>query len=304
MSRKDILFLALSITLVMFVAGVSGYKYWTLFQAHTETKAELLSVKNEYSATVQQLHSTIAELGERLATTTIERNTLEEALRGEQVRINAVQMQLDMVTGTIGTLAKLNSTDKELLQKYSRVYFLNEHFEPKSLSLIPVDYVFQPEKDKMILGSVFSFLFDMLRDANADGINLRVLSAYRSFGEQSSLKSAYKITYGAGMSNKFSADQGYSEHQLGTTVDFTTEELGDNYDNFEQDKAYLWLTEHACQYGFVLSYPKDNAYYVFEPWHWRFVGLNLAHRLETAGQYFYDMEQRDIDQYLVSLFDN
>jgi len=53
MSRKDILFLALSITLVMFVAGVSGYKYWTLFQAHTETKAELLSVKNEYSATVQ-----------------------------------------------------------------------------------------------------------------------------------------------------------------------------------------------------------------------------------------------------------
>jgi D-alanyl-D-alanine carboxypeptidase len=110
------------------------------------------------------------------------------------------------------------------------------------------------------------------------------------------------MTYGTG-ANKFSADQGYSEHQLGTAVDFTTEELGADFSDFEDTDAYQWLLANAHRYGFILSYPKGNKYYIFEPWHWRFVGIRLAEELHATGKYFYDMDQRFIDNYLISIFD-
>ena len=67
--------------------------------------------------------------------------------------------------------------------------------------------------------------------------------------------------------------------------------------------AYQWMTDNAHKYGFVLSYPKDNSYYVYEPWHWRFVGVKLATDLHNQGKNFYDLDQRVIDTYLVNIFD-
>ena len=110
------------------------------------------------------------------------------------------------------------------------------------------------------------------------------------------------MSYGSG-ANKFSADQGYSEHQLGTTIDFTTLKTRNNFSAFKSTDAYIWLTDNAYKYGFVLSYPETNGYYVFEPWHWRFVGVKLAKRLYDDKIYFYDLSQREIDEYLVSIFD-
>ena len=142
----------------------------------------------------------------------------------------------------------------------------------------------------------------MLDDANTEAVDLKIISAFRSFDTQSTLKSAYKVTFGSG-ANKFSADQGYSEHQLGTTVDFTTIKLGTNNSTFEKTPGYQWLVKNAYKYGFILSYPKGNAYYIFEPWHWRFVGKNLAQRLHDENKNFYDLDQRDINEYLITLFD-
>jgi D-alanyl-D-alanine carboxypeptidase len=111
------------------------------------------------------------------------------------------------------------------------------------------------------------------------------------------------VTYGSG-ANAFSADQGYSEHQLGTTFDFTTEGIGGGLvTSFENTPAFAWLKDNAHKYGFTLSYPKDNAYYVYEPWHWRFVGEDLAEDLHEAGKTFYDWDQREIDKYLIKIFD-
>ena len=110
------------------------------------------------------------------------------------------------------------------------------------------------------------------------------------------------MSYGSG-ANSFSADQGYSEHQLGTAIDFTTLELGSDFSSFEKTDAYKWLLDNAYEYGFILSYPKDNTYYQFEPWHWRFVGKSLANTLHQENKNFYDVDQRTIDSYLISIFD-
>ena len=110
------------------------------------------------------------------------------------------------------------------------------------------------------------------------------------------------MTYGSG-ANAFSADQGYSEHQLGTTIDFTTDAIGSSFSGFEDTASFEWLMENAHRYGFILSYPDNNAYYQYEPWHWRFVGVDLARDLHRDEKGFYDLDQREIDTYLIKLFD-
>ena len=143
----------------------------------------------------------------------------------------------------------------------------------------------------------------MIDAGNASGVNILALSAYRSFGTQAALKNAYKVTYGKGTANQFSADQGYSELQLGTAIDFSTLKTKGALDGFEKTPEYIWLTNNAYKYGFVLSYPKGNKYYEYEPWHWRFVGIALATKLHNDNMYFYDMDQRVIDTYLANIFD-
>lgn len=232
-----------------------------------------------------------------------ENRLLSEALYSEQEKNNDLEEQIEDIADTVGMLEKLSETDPELLQKYSKIYFLNEHYAPSQFSEIDEDYRYPEDEVMHVHKQVWPFLENLLEAAHRDDVDIRVASAFRSFGEQSSLKSQYSVTYGAGSANQFSADQGYSEHQLGTTVDFTSVATGGGLDGFNMTPAYEWLLDNAYKYGFVLSYPENNAYYVFEPWHWRFVGKDLARDLHRRDIGFYDMDQRDIDEYLVSIFD-
>lgn len=232
-----------------------------------------------------------------------DKEDLEDDLRDEKDRNEEFEDQIEKIGSTVGTLDKLAKTDKELLMKYSKVYFLNEHYMPPKLKEIPKSYVAKTDGDpEFIHAEVYPLLKDMLDDAKDDDVPLLVVSAFRSYDEQRALKGAYSVTYGTG-ANTFSADQGYSEHQLGTTIDFTTDGLGGGLTGFDTTPAYEWLLNNAHKYGFVLSYPKNNAYYVFEPWHWRFVGTDLARDLHDDNKFFYDVDQREIDSYLVSIFD-
>ncbi len=229
--------------------------------------------------------------------------TLEEALQEAKEKARNLERDFEDINDNVSDLEKIAKTDKELLQKYSKVYFLNEHYVPSDLKTIPTKWTFLDNRKYEIHGKVFRFLEDLLEDAEDDDMNLQVISAFRSFGEQAQLKGTYTIQYGAGTANTFSADQGYSEHQLGTTVDFTTPEIGSSYSGFENTEEYEWLQKNAYKYGFTMSYPQNNQYYQYEPWHWRFVGKDLAEDLYDDGDFFYDLLQRDIDKYILNFFD-
>src|SRR3989344_3186680 len=238
----------------------------------------------------------------------LEKKTVEEDLKAkteENVYIFSkltAENQIKDITSQVGTLDKLSKTDKELLQKYSKVYFLNENYVPESLAPVPNEFIYEKDKQIQIHTKVLSNLTDLLRSAQNNSMDLKIISGFRSFGEQSVLKGAYTVSFGSD-ANKFSADQGYSEHQLVTTVDFTTASVGAAFSGFSKTKEYEWLVQNAYKYGFILSYPKDNGYYEYEPWHWRFVGKSLAKRLYEEKQNFYDLDQRKIDAYLINIFD-
>lgn len=240
---------------------------------------------------------------ERVAAAEEENDKLRTLLQAAADENQAFGQQVKSLSEQVGYLDKLSKTDRELLQKYSSVYFLNDNFVPDPLSPLNSEMLYRPESSLMIHGHVFPFLKKMMDAAAADNVPLKILSAYRSFGTQSTLKAKYKVTYGAGTANTFSADQGYSEHQLGSTVDFTTAETGADLEAIEETQQYRWLLQHAHKYGFILSYPRGNAYFQFEPWHWRFVGVDLATRLYNENKNFYDLDQREINPYLARIFD-
>ncbi len=291
--KINTLFILLAIGAIGGLAYLA-YQNYTLNQSKVVLEIELANTKQDFASTTEKLSGDIEAFRNLLLTTQSEKITAEQNIRMQQEA-------LDGMSNTLGLYQKLATTDRELLAKYSKVYFLNELYTPKLSVTIPVSYALEPEKEKMISVDVWPFLKKMLDDAQATSTDLKIISAFRSFDTQSTLKSAYKVTFGSNAST-FSADQGYSEHQLGTTVDFTTTKLGLDNSKFEKTPGYVWLTENAYKYGFILSYPKNNAYYIFEPWHWRFVGKALAERLHDEKRNFYDMPQRDINEYLLTIF--
>jgi len=253
---------------------------------------------------VAALQESVSELQEKLETTQEERDRLQDLLRRASDENTAFGKRVEELASSVNFLDKLSKTDRELLQKYSSVYFLSENFVPDPLVPLDDELRARTEGGAMIHGEVLPYLRTMMRSAKADGVPLLILSAYRSFGEQSAVKTGYKVTYGTGTANKFSADQGYSEHQLGSTVDFVTPENPASLStSFSTSPQYRWLLEHAHEYGFVISYPEDNTHFQFEPWHWRFVGIALATYLHNDTKYFYDLDQREINAYLARIFD-
>ncbi len=292
---KYSLFIAVLAVLELGFIGFGGYKYQKL-------SVDLKNNQNELASTTENLNGKIRSLETELATHLDEKTRLAQQLSSEQVKNNEYTSQIQSMQTSVNTLMKLNATDKEILQKYSKVFFLSENYVPAALITINQSELSYQKKTIQFHAVAWTHLQKMMTDANSANSPLLIVSAYRSFKDQTGLKQNYKMVYGSG-ANQFSADQGYSEHQLGTAVDLTTPVLGASFEKIEKTPSYKWLSENAYKYGFVLSYPKNNSYYQFEPWHWRFVGIRLATFLHDNKKNLYDLEQREIDQYLVDMFE-
>lgn len=274
--------------LVVLAAG-AAYAWYGERVEFAQKEGEFASTSAAYEAKISELDTQVADLQSRL--------------QGETIRNDEYNQQVQTLAYTVGQLEKLSKTDRELLAKYSNVYFLSENFVPSPLLAIDEQFLARKASEMQIHGNIKLKLEHMMQEARSDGAPLLVLSAYRSFGTQAGLKSSYSVTYGKGTANQFSADQGYSEHQLGSTVDFTSPEAPESLAAFEASPGFAWLQQHAHEYGFVLSYPKGNKYFTYEPWHWRYVGVELAKRLHAEGATFYSLDQREINTYLVRIFD-
>jgi LAS superfamily LD-carboxypeptidase LdcB len=282
--------------LVVVIIGYGEYRRLDLVKQINQQDQKTASTTSLFISETKNLQDQIASI-------VTQNNLLNSTVQDQISQTSDLLDQVDQVNDTAEALEKLSKVDPQLLQKYSKVFFLNENYIPGGLKTIPSKYTYSDGKKYQFYDKVEPYLEKMFAAALDDGIELKVISAYRSFGEQAVLKSNYAVIYGAGTSNSFSADQGYSEHQLGTTIDITTPELKENYDTFDTTTAYKWLKSNAHKYGFIISYPKSNGYYIYEPWHWRFVGVDLAERLHRSGDYFYDMDQRKINNYLGVFFD-
>ena len=141
-------------------------------------------------------------------------------------------------------------------------------------------------------------LKQMLDDAKAKGIDLIVCSAFRTLEDQTELFEAQvKRRTEAGMNlaaaqedaANWVARPGTSEHHTGLAVDIVVSYYQNLNDGFAETKAFDWLNSNCQKYGFILRYPKnkkDVTKVNYEPWHYRYVGSELAQEIENLGLCF------------------
>jgi D-alanyl-D-alanine carboxypeptidase len=173
------------------------------------------------------------------------------------------------------------SFNNELLVQVNKNVSLPDNYIPKDLVNISKDvrssYQICLKKDAL------KNLTKMFNDASLENINLAVTSGFRSSDTQSTLYKALMLLKGEKAKDRI-AEPLHSEHQLGTTVDISGESI--NYlsasDKFNGTAEDLWLRANAYKYGFVQSYPKDKISvtgYDYEPWHYRFIGIENTKNL-------------------------
>lgn len=112
----------------------------------------------------------------------------------------------------------------------------------------------------------------MKKIAKIDGVNLRIISAYRSMDYQKELIQA-KLDKGEKIEDilKVNALPGYSEHHTGCAIDIGSKDAAVLEEEFDQSLAFKWLEVNAKKFDFYMSYPKGNSTGIcYEPWHWCF----------------------------------
>ena len=127
----------------------------------------------------------------------------------------------------------------------------------------------------------------MAEDASKEGYTLAINSAYRSYEDQQAVYDEYFAMYDPVTAASLVAVPGYSEHQLGLSVDLTCKDVIDGvYGVFGDSPDYDWTIAHAHEYGFILRYPEDKTAITGtanEPWHYRYVGVEAATDIYENG---------------------
>lgn len=134
-------------------------------------------------------------------------------------------------------------------------------------------------------------LVELSAAAAADGVTLIISSAYRSYEYQKDLFRRFAERDGEEAASRYSAREGTSQHQLGTTVDF-----GDITNSFASSDAGIWMENNAGGFGWSLSYPRDMEEltgYKWESWHWRWIGVDAV----IMQDRYFDGSQQQLLEY-------
>ncbi|MCE5236065.1 MAG: M15 family metallopeptidase [Clostridiaceae bacterium] len=203
---------------------------------------------------------------------------------GRYERYAAAHMELSEAELKLALALKLDEPS------YKNVVVVNR---PSSLGVLVSKHFALPA------GYVPAVLEDVDKNYAMDGVQLRAdccaafLEMARAAERQGAflyIKSGYRVNKtNDDPDDMWNAWPGHSEHQTGLAFDLRlkgkTRTLLRDY-RYETSFEYAWLCAHACDYGFVLSYPEgesDTTGYEFEPWHWRYVGVRIATDMRDKG---------------------
>lgn len=157
------------------------------------------------------------------------------------------------------------------------------NFEPADMA---VPSVITNTYSRPLRAAAAAALDRLAADASAAGIWLTVASAYRSYDTQVATYNGFVARDGQAVADTYSARPGYSEHQTGLAVDLDDGQGCLVSTCFADLPAGQWLAANAWQYGFILRYPNGGqpiTGYMFEPWHYRYVGIEVATAMHNSG---------------------
>ena len=216
--------------------------------------------------------------------TTKEPTTAKKPTSGE---INVPESDYEYAYAGFNPSTAVINSEKWYLLLVNRNYILPEDFTVKTTAVKgggqSLDYRVTPHYDKMVAA------------AEADGISLIPVSGYRSVERQRTnferkiklyMDKGYSKAEATRLASEIVLMPSTSEHNAGLAMDFGT---NGNYtldENFAKTEAFEWLSKNAADYGFILRYPEDAqdiTMVTYEPWHWRYVGVENAKKIKASG---------------------
>ena len=170
----------------------------------------------------------------------------------------------------------------------NRDYILPEDFSVKLAPSISAD-----SDSKQLDYRVAPHYNDMYLAAKEDGVTLTPVSGYRSVTRQKNnfenkidtyMNQGYSKAQATQLAAKIILPPGTSEHNAGLAMDICSLSV-----DFENTEEFRWLSANAADYGFILRYPENKqevTNITYEPWHWRYVGVEAAQAMKASGQCF------------------
>lgn len=169
----------------------------------------------------------------------------------------------------------------DLLVLVNKYHQLPSLFEQSNLVNMDKNFTANDGKQYLLESGAYEKYMMMWDEAKKDGLSLRVVSAYRTEEYQRNLYNKKVRTTGQVNADNYSARPGFSEHQTGLAIDIISTKR-----SFEYTSEFKWLQQHAHEYGYILRYPKGKEWitgYAYEPWHYRYVGLDAAKVIHEEG---------------------
>ena len=175
--------------------------------------------------------------------------------------------------------------DGNTLLLVNKYYTVSRDYYPSDM--VSVDGTLSTNQGLYLKRAAYEAYLQMLRDAQNQGLDFLICSAYRSYELQKSLYNNSLSQNGEKFTNTRSAYPGRSEHHTGLAIDITSESMGyglsQNFINYPEG---LWLNNNCSKYGFIIRYPKGKTHitgYDYEPWHLRYVGTEAASEITAKG---------------------
>lgn len=177
---------------------------------------------------------------------------------------------------------RFTSTDSVLIIA-NKKHKLPDGYEPSDLTLLTVPTAYG---DVYMKAEAAQAMSNMIAAANAEGVYPVVTTAYRDYAFQETLYNGYVESDGVEAADTYSSRPGYSDHQTGLAADISCESNGYSLNTeFENTAEGQWLAQHAHEYGFVMRYPNGKEAvtgYTYEPWHFRYIGVEEATNLYNS----------------------
>ncbi|MBP2017272.1 D-alanyl-D-alanine carboxypeptidase [Symbiobacterium terraclitae] len=170
----------------------------------------------------------------------------------------------------------------------NKEWALSPDYVPPDLVEPNVRFIFAEKHERRLMrAEAAAALEEMFAAAEEDGIYLAGVSGYRSYAYQEMLFTAYVSADGLENAERYSARPGHSEHQTGLAMDISgsTGECAAD-DCFAGTPEAEWLAAHAHEFGFIVRYPEGKEEitgYMYEPWHVRYLGKELAQKVHATG---------------------
>ena len=182
-------------------------------------------------------------------------------------------------------ISTLEKDDGNLLVLVNKEYTVGRDYYPTDM--VDIDGSLSTNQNLKVKREAYDAYLAMLKDAKAEGLNFCICSAYRGFSVQENLYYNSLKSNGKAYTDKMFAYPGRSEHHTGYAIDITSASmnwgLSQNYADYPDG---AWIAEHCHEYGFIIRYPKgkeDITGYMYEPWHIRYVGVDVAAEITEAG---------------------